>query len=304
MVTEMFLNPKPIIGLLRLGSLPGTPNWTGQLSAMISRAEQEATALASGGVDGILLEGELKGPENDADSIAFASACLTRLASHIRYLTHLPVGLSILPNRPELAMSVAQIAEIDFIRVPLLLGSVVGETQVASGALNRLLGLKNRASNKPIAIWADISPTHWLPGQPPGMGSEDATETLKREIMLLANSARQCGYPNALLVIDSDLSPEALTGLRADTDLPLIVLNMAKSDQMDAYFQPAAGIILESGVRKPLARVGNASGTIDLPTIDMHRVEEAVRRLRQMPGIEKINPEFFIGEGAGKPPGV
>lgn len=301
MVTEMFANPKPILGLLRLGSLPGSPNWSGQLATLLTRAEQEATALASGGVDGILIEAEMTGSDNDTELVAFAAACLTRIISHVRHLTHLPLGLSVLPNRPELAMSVAQIAEVAFIRVPLLLGSVVGETQVASGALNRLLGLKNRVGSKPVSIWADLSPTHWLPGQPPGLVSEESNETLKREIMLLANSARQCHYPNALLIQDTDISPVLLDALVAETSLPLVVLNMSKADQTDQYYRPAAGIVLEAGVRKPLARVATSSGAIDLPTVDMHRIEDMVRRLRHSPGIDAINREFFIGEGAGKP---
>mgnify|MGYP005685173691 CR=1 FL=1 len=56
MVTEIFEKPKPIIGTIELLPLPGSPGWNGHLEQVISRAEQEATALASGGVDGIVRE--------------------------------------------------------------------------------------------------------------------------------------------------------------------------------------------------------------------------------------------------------
>jgi uncharacterized protein len=53
---QLFKTRTPIIGVVHLLPLPTSPRWGGSLKGVIDRAEQEALALASGGVDGIMVE--------------------------------------------------------------------------------------------------------------------------------------------------------------------------------------------------------------------------------------------------------
>ncbi len=53
---KLFKTRKPIIGVVHLLPLPTSARWGGSLKAVIDRAEQEATALASGGVDALIVE--------------------------------------------------------------------------------------------------------------------------------------------------------------------------------------------------------------------------------------------------------
>lgn len=53
---QLFKTRTPIIGVVHLLPLPTSARWGGSLKAVIDRAEQEATALASGGVNGIIVE--------------------------------------------------------------------------------------------------------------------------------------------------------------------------------------------------------------------------------------------------------
>lgn len=59
---KLFKTPNPLIGVVHLLPLPTSPCWGGSLKAVIDRAEQEATALASGGVDGIIVENFFDAP--------------------------------------------------------------------------------------------------------------------------------------------------------------------------------------------------------------------------------------------------
>ncbi len=55
MITEKIFGKKnPVIGVVHLLPLPTSARWGGDLPAIMERAEQEATALAAGGVDGII----------------------------------------------------------------------------------------------------------------------------------------------------------------------------------------------------------------------------------------------------------
>jgi predicted TIM-barrel enzyme len=59
---QIFKTPNPIIGVVHLQPLPTSPRWSGNLKAIIGRAEQEATALASGGANGIIVENFFDAP--------------------------------------------------------------------------------------------------------------------------------------------------------------------------------------------------------------------------------------------------
>ena len=59
---QTFQTPNPIIGVVHLLPLPTSARWGGNLKAVIERAEQEATALAAGGVDGIIIENFFDAP--------------------------------------------------------------------------------------------------------------------------------------------------------------------------------------------------------------------------------------------------
>ena len=61
-LNHIFKTANPIIGVVHLLPLPASPRWGGSLKAVIDRAEQEATALASGGVDGIIVENFFDAP--------------------------------------------------------------------------------------------------------------------------------------------------------------------------------------------------------------------------------------------------
>ena len=54
-LNQIFQTKNPIIGVVHLLPLPTSARWGGSLKAVIERAEQEATALAAGGIDGIIV---------------------------------------------------------------------------------------------------------------------------------------------------------------------------------------------------------------------------------------------------------
>ena len=61
-LTTIFKTATPVIGVVHLLPLPTSPQWGGDLKQVMARAEQEATALASGGVHGIIVENFFDAP--------------------------------------------------------------------------------------------------------------------------------------------------------------------------------------------------------------------------------------------------
>ncbi|MBX9771810.1 MAG: hypothetical protein K2X29_10590, partial [Candidatus Obscuribacterales bacterium] len=98
MLKDIFGTNKPVIGVIHLLPLPGSPRWGGNIETVIQRAEQEAAALASGGVHGIIVENFFDAPftKNKVDT---ATACAMSLSvQRIMAICDLPVGINVLRN--------------------------------------------------------------------------------------------------------------------------------------------------------------------------------------------------------------
>ena len=84
---QIFNTTQPIIGVVHLLPLPTSARWGGSLSAIIDRAEQEAVALVSGGVNGIIIENffDAPFPKSQVDPAvvsAMTATVLRRVKSH------------------------------------------------------------------------------------------------------------------------------------------------------------------------------------------------------------------------------
>jgi predicted TIM-barrel enzyme len=56
-LAEIFLTPKPIIGMVHCWPLPGAPGYIGYgMDTIIEHALRDAEALAEGGCDGLIVE--------------------------------------------------------------------------------------------------------------------------------------------------------------------------------------------------------------------------------------------------------
>src|SRR6476659_584365 len=98
MLAEIFKKPKPIIGKIQLLALPGAPGWDGQWDVLTARAEQEATALATGGVDGLIIENFHDTPYTTGRMDTAGSIAMAMLTRRIKQFTSLPIGISVLQN--------------------------------------------------------------------------------------------------------------------------------------------------------------------------------------------------------------
>jgi BtpA family len=113
----LFEAPKPLIGQFSLPPLPGTPGWFGLLEFWSHRVEQEALALRSSGVDGLLLnlKPEVQGTLEalPAEAWALLSVWLTRLQT----LCECPLGLSLAPTQTQPVNWLVQAGLLQWVRL-------------------------------------------------------------------------------------------------------------------------------------------------------------------------------------------
>lgn len=281
MLTEIFKKPKPIIGKIQLLALPGAPGWEGQWDILTTRAEQEATALATGGVDGLIIENSHDTPYVQGRIDTAGAIAIAMLTRKLKQFTGLPIGISVLQNDPETALAIAINTQADFIRLSVLTGALITESGVINNRFNELLHYKNRLKTELPPLIVDVSLRHLGPAQNLGK-----LQALTQTAQTLANQPEKL----ALIVSDQDIDASEVAALQQQCEFsPVLVENQTKPQSVDQYFEQADGLILEAGIRR------NSSMQPGIPpTIDMTRVEELINRLRKVIPVTEMDPDIFL----------
>lgn len=195
-LNQIFKTPNPIIGVVHLLPLPTSPRWGGSLKAVIDRAEQEVTALASGGVDGVIIENFFDAPftKNQVDP-AVVSA-MTLIIQRLRNLVSLPMGINVLRNDAQSAIAIATCVQAQFIRVNVLTGVMATDQGLIEGQAHQLLRYR-RELGSDVKIFADVLVKHARPLGTPNLTTA-VQETINRGLQIVSSSldGQQVAHPH------------------------------------------------------------------------------------------------------------
>ena len=262
-LNQIFKTPNPIIGVVHLLPLPTSPRWGGSLKAVIDRAEQEATALSAGGVNGIIVENFFDAPfsKNQVDP-AVVSA-MTLIVQRLMNLVTLPVGINVLRNDAHSAIAIASCVHAQFIRVNVLTGVMATDQGLIEGEAHQLLRYRRELGSN-VKILADVLVKHGRP-----LGSPNLTtavqETIERGLadgVILSGWAT--GSPPSLE--DLELATAAANGT------PVFIGSGANWENISTLMQAADGVIVSSSLKR--------RGRIEQP-IDPIRVSQFVEATRR-----------------------
>lgn len=260
---QIFKTANPIIGVVHLLPLPTSPRWGGSLKAVIDRAEQEAVALASGGVDGIIVENFFDAPfPKDSVDPAVVSA-MSVVVQRLQNLVTLPIGVNVLRNDAHSAMAIAACVQAQFIRVNVLSGVMATDQGLIEGQAHQLLRYR-RELGSDVKILADVLVKHARP-----LGSPNLTtavqETIERGLadgIILSGWAT--GSPPSLE--DLELASAAANGTS------VFIGSGADWENIPQLIQAADGVIVSSSLKR--------RGQIEQP-IDPIRVSQFVEAMQR-----------------------
>ncbi|MBW4619845.1 MAG: BtpA/SgcQ family protein [Cyanosarcina radialis HA8281-LM2] len=260
---KIFKTPNPIIGVVHLLPLPTSARWGGSLKAVLDRAEQEAAALAAGGVNGIMVENFFDAPfTKDLVDPATVSA-MTLIVQRLMNLVTLPIGINVLRNDARSAMAIATCVNAQFIRVNVLTGVMATDQGLIEGQAHQLLRYRRELGSE-VKILADVLVKHARP-----LGSPNLTtavqETIERglaDAVILSGWAT--GSPPSLE--DLELASAAARGT------PVFIGSGANWENIATLLPAADGVIVSSSLKR--------QGRIDLP-IDPIRVSQFVEATRR-----------------------
>lgn len=253
---QLLKTKTPVIGVVHLLPLPTSPRWGGSLKAVIDRAEQEATALASGGIDGIIVENFFDAPftKNQVDP-AVVSA-MTIVVQKIQNLVTIPIGINVLRNDAQSALAIASCVKAQFIRVNIFNSVMVTDQGLIEGEANQLLRYR-RELGSDVKIMADILAKHALP-----LGTINITNAVKDAIERgLADAVIISGWATGSPPSQEDLELAS----SAAKETPVLIGSGASWENIAELMQVADGVIVSSSLKR--------HGCRELP-IDPNRVHQ------------------------------
>jgi uncharacterized protein len=262
-LNRIFKTANPIIGVIHLLPLPTSPRWGGSLRAVIDRAEQEATALAAGGVDGIIVENFFDAPfvKDQVDPAVVSAMTLT--VQRLHNLVTLPIGLNVLRNDARSALAIATATNAQFIRVNVLTGVMATDQGLIEGKANEILRYR-RELGCDVKILADVLVKHARPLGTPNLTTA-VQETIDRG---LADAVILSGWATGSPPTQEDLE----LAKAAAKDTPVFIGSGASWENVGSLMQAADGVIVSSSLK----RQGKIENSID--PIRVSRFVEATRR--------------------------
>jgi membrane complex biogenesis BtpA family protein len=251
----------PLIGMLHLPALPGSPKYAGDLDAIRRRVLDDAAALVEGGAHGAILENVGDAPFLPGRVPAITVAHMTALAACIRREFDLPLGINVLRNDGMTALAIAHAVGAQFIRVNVLCGARVTDQGIVQGIAHELLR-ERAALSSDIRIFADVNVKHSAP-----LANRPLTEEVSDLI--------QRGGADAIIVSGAATgAPADLEELRSVKDAagetPVLVGSGVTAETTSQYAPYADGFIVGTSLKR--------DGRVENP-IDVHRVRSVVRTL-------------------------
>ena len=116
-IKKLFPSSKPVIGMIHLGALPGTPASELSLPAIEALAVREAMILRDAGVHGVMIENMHDTPYLRGHAGPEIVAAMAIIGRAVKETAKLPCGIQILAGANIEAMAVAHAAGLAFIRV-------------------------------------------------------------------------------------------------------------------------------------------------------------------------------------------
>ena len=160
MTTSLFSSNKPVIGVIHVGALPGTPRSSQGVAELVASAKDEARVYRERGVDGLIIENMHDVPYLRGEVGPEIVAAMTAIAVEVKAECRLPVGVQLLAGANIEAMAVAHAAGLDFIRAEGFAYAHVADEGLIQASAANLLRYRRMIGATNVQVWTDVKKKH------------------------------------------------------------------------------------------------------------------------------------------------
>ncbi len=157
---DIFNTKQPVIGMIHVAALPGTPQNSQGMHEIILQATNEARIYRDNGIDALAIENMHDLPYLNRDVGPEITAAMSIIGYEVKNQSNLPTGIQILAGANEAALGAALAAGLDFIRAEGYVFSHVADEGMMDADAGKLLRYRKMIAADRIAIFCDIKKKH------------------------------------------------------------------------------------------------------------------------------------------------
>ena len=240
------LGQKPILGMIHMPALPGAPQNDRSMDELVAFALSEARKLESAGLDACIVENVGDVPLFRDKVPPVTVAAMSVLVTEVRRATSMHVGVNILRNAWEEALSIAHVCGADFIRVNVVIGAYVTDQGIIQGCAAELARLR-RSLDSEVLIFGDVHVKHAHP-------------LFDVPIEYAAQDLAERGGVDAVIVSGprSPIPPtwERLETVKNAVQLPVLIGSGIGLDNVKEFYERSDGVL----IGEPDFKVGGVWG--------------------------------------------
>jgi uncharacterized protein len=251
MTQSLFARDKPVIGMIHVGALPGTPAANESVRAIEARALREAKIYRDAGIDGVMLENMHDTPYLRGRVGPEIVAAMAIIARAVKDTVRLPCGVQILAGANLDALAVAHAAGLDFIRAEGFAFAHVADEGIIESSAAELLRYRRAIGADRIQVWADVKKkhsSHAITADISMAETAHAVEFLRGDAVIVTG-----------LVTGDPPRPEDVRAVNDATHLPVFLGSGVTAGNVATFLPDADGFIVGSEFKVG----GHWSGAVD-----------------------------------------
>lgn len=242
---------KPIIGMIHIDPLPGTPNYKGSVKKIIDKALEESEIYLNAGINSIAIENMHDVPYLNRNVGPEIISLMSIIAYEVKNKINIPVGIQILAGANKEALASAKSAGIDFIRAEGFVFTHVADEGIMNSDAGELLRYRKMIDAENILIFTDIKKKHSS-----HLLTADVTieETAKAAEFFLSDGLILTGTSTGK---EADLNE--IKAVKRASKLPVIIGSGITEKNVENYLPFCDAMIVGSYFKKS----GNWKNTVD-----------------------------------------
>ena len=258
---------KPVIGMIHVGALPGTPAHRDSLDQIVRQARREAALYRSAGVHGLMIENMHDTPYLKGGVGPEITAAMTAVARAVKEEAGLATGIQILAGANREALAVALAAGLDFIRAEGFAFAHVADEGLMESCAAKLLRYRKEIGAVKIRIWADVKKKH-------------SSHAITSDVSIGATAHTVEFMRGDAVIVTGSFTGDAasiheLEDVKKAVTLPVLLGSGVRAENLGDFYPLADGFIVGSDFKKD----GNWEKEPDAA-----RIRSFMKRHRQLAG--------------------